>query len=141
MGTAAWALHIRAAAAPCCECLPPPPPPHPPPALSQRAANCPPPLLHREHANQVRQSKQRLLEQIQQVHRIQEWDRDRDQDPEVHCYGSEWPSQLPFYSPELDPRNHKPSGLRKDNNRLTFIWCLPENKKIFDERKHKLFFF
>lgn len=81
----------------------------------QRAANCPCRLLHREHVNQVRQSKQRLLEQIQQVHRFQEWDRDRDQDqdPEVHRYGSEWPTQLPFYSPELDPRNHKPSGLEK----------------------------
>ncbi|XP_075902287.1 uncharacterized protein arhgef33 isoform X2 [Nelusetta ayraudi] len=62
-----------------------------------------------EHSNQVRQSKQRLLEQIQQIHRFQEWDR--DQDPELHCYGSEWPSQLPFYNPELDPRNHKPSAL------------------------------
>lgn len=58
----------------------------------------------------MRQSKQRLLEQIQQIHRFQEWDR--DQDPELHCYGSEWPSQLPFYNPELDPRNHKPSGLQ-----------------------------
>ncbi|TKS85877.1 Rho guanine nucleotide exchange factor 33 [Collichthys lucidus] len=61
-----------------------------------------------EHANQVKRSKQRLLEQIQS-HRFQEWDR--DQDPENHCYDTEWPSQLPFYSPDLDSRNQKPTGL------------------------------
>ncbi|XP_040905220.1 rho guanine nucleotide exchange factor 33 [Toxotes jaculatrix] len=61
-----------------------------------------------EHANQVKRSKQRLLEQIQS-HRFQDWDRDRD--PEAHCYDTEWPSQLPFFSPDLDSRNHKPAGL------------------------------
>ncbi|XP_051275615.1 rho guanine nucleotide exchange factor 33 isoform X1 [Dicentrarchus labrax] len=61
-----------------------------------------------EHANQVKRSKQRLLEQIQS-HRLQDWDR--DQEPETHCYDTEWPTQLPFFSPELDPRNHKPAGL------------------------------
>ncbi|XP_035519613.1 rho guanine nucleotide exchange factor 33 [Morone saxatilis] len=61
-----------------------------------------------EHANQVKRSKQRLLDQIQS-HRLQDWDR--DQEPETHCYDTEWPSQLPFFSPELDPRNHKPAGL------------------------------
>ncbi|TMS04425.1 Rho guanine nucleotide exchange factor 33 [Larimichthys crocea] len=61
-----------------------------------------------EHANQVKRSKQRLLEQIQS-HRFQEWDR--DQDPENHCYDTEWPSQLPFYSSDLDSRNQKPTGL------------------------------
>ncbi|XP_059215779.1 rho guanine nucleotide exchange factor 33 [Centropristis striata] len=60
-----------------------------------------------EHANQVKRSKQRLLEQIQS-HRFQDWDR--DQNPEAHCY-EEWPSQIPFFSPELDSRNHKPAGL------------------------------
>ncbi|CAK6960759.1 rho guanine nucleotide exchange factor 33 [Scomber scombrus] len=61
-----------------------------------------------EHANQVKRSKQRLLEQIPS-HRFQDWDR--NQDPETHCYDTEWASQLPFYSPELDSRNHKPAGL------------------------------
>ncbi|XP_034408337.1 rho guanine nucleotide exchange factor 33 [Cyclopterus lumpus] len=59
-----------------------------------------------EHTNQVKRSKQRLLEQIQS-HRFQDWDRD----PETHCYDSEWPPQLPFFSPDLDSRNHKPTGL------------------------------
>ncbi|XP_070697148.1 rho guanine nucleotide exchange factor 33 isoform X2 [Pempheris klunzingeri] len=61
-----------------------------------------------EHANQVKRSKQRLLEQIQ-LHRFQDWDR--DQDPETHGYDTEWPSQLPFFSPDLDSLNHKPAGL------------------------------
>ncbi|KAF0027709.1 hypothetical protein F2P81_020450 [Scophthalmus maximus] len=71
-------------------------------------------LLHnrtevkREHANQVKRSKQRLLEQMQS-HRFQDWERDRD--PEGHCYDSDWPPQLPFFSPDLDPRSHKPTGL------------------------------
>ncbi|XP_056291617.1 rho guanine nucleotide exchange factor 33 [Pseudoliparis swirei] len=56
-----------------------------------------------EQANQVKRS---LLEQIQS-HRFQEWDRD----PETHRYDSEWPPQLPFFSPDLDSRNHKPTGL------------------------------
>ncbi|XP_031696729.1 rho guanine nucleotide exchange factor 33-like [Anarrhichthys ocellatus] len=59
-----------------------------------------------EHANQVKRSKQRLLEQIQS-RRFQDW----DQEPGTHCYESEWPSQLPFFSPDLDSRNHKPTGL------------------------------
>lgn len=63
-------------------------------------------LFLREHANQVKRSKQRLLEQIQS-HRFPDWDR--EQDPET--YDTEWPSQLQFFNPELDPRNHKPSGL------------------------------
>ncbi|XP_040035416.2 rho guanine nucleotide exchange factor 33 isoform X1 [Gasterosteus aculeatus] len=57
-----------------------------------------------EHANQVKRSKQRLLEQIQS-HRFQDWD------PESHSYDSEWPPQLPFFNPDLDSRNHKPTGL------------------------------
>ncbi|XP_042358714.1 rho guanine nucleotide exchange factor 33 [Plectropomus leopardus] len=61
-----------------------------------------------EHANQVKRSKQRLLEQMQS-HRFQDWDRDKD--PESHCYDAEWPAQLPFFSPEMDLRNHKPTGL------------------------------
>uniref|UniRef100_A0A4W6DZT0 Rho guanine nucleotide exchange factor (GEF) 33 n=1 Tax=Lates calcarifer TaxID=8187 RepID=A0A4W6DZT0_LATCA len=61
-----------------------------------------------EHVNQVKQSKQRLLEQIQS-HRFQDWDRERDH--ETHCYDTEWPAQLPFFSPDLDSRNHKPTGL------------------------------
>ncbi|KAG8000303.1 Rho guanine nucleotide exchange factor 33 [Nibea albiflora] len=58
-----------------------------------------------EHANQVKRSKQRLLEQIQS-HHFQDWDR--DQDSENH-YDTEWPSQLPFYSPDLNSRNQKPT--------------------------------
>ncbi|XP_014184678.1 rho guanine nucleotide exchange factor 33 isoform X2 [Haplochromis burtoni] len=61
-----------------------------------------------EHANQVRRRKQCLLEQIQS-HRFQDWDR--DQETETHCYDAEWPSRLPFFSHELDSRNHKPTGL------------------------------
>ncbi|XP_029305830.1 rho guanine nucleotide exchange factor 33 isoform X1 [Cottoperca gobio] len=59
-----------------------------------------------EHANQVKWSKQRLLEQIQS-HRFQDW----DQDHKSHCYDTEWPSQLTFCSPELEPQIHKPTGL------------------------------
>ncbi|CAJ1066713.1 rho guanine nucleotide exchange factor 33 [Xyrichtys novacula] len=61
-----------------------------------------------EHANQVKQSKQRLLDQIQS-HRYQAWDR--DQDSESHCYDTEWTPQLQFFSPNVDPRNHKSTGL------------------------------
>ncbi|TDH01548.1 hypothetical protein EPR50_G00181020 [Perca flavescens] len=61
-----------------------------------------------EHVNQVKRSKQRLLEQIQS-HHFQDWDC--DQEPEAHCYDTEWPSQLQFFSPELDSRSHKPTGL------------------------------
>lgn len=63
---------------------------------------------NRERANQVKRNKQQLLEQIQSRH-FQEWERDRD--PETHCYDTDWPSQLPFFSPELDSRNHKPTGV------------------------------
>ncbi|KAI4812879.1 hypothetical protein KUCAC02_024242 [Chaenocephalus aceratus] len=59
-----------------------------------------------EHANQVKRSKQRLLDQIQS-HRFQEWEPDR----ESHCYDTEWPSQLTYFNPELDSQNHKPTGL------------------------------
>ncbi|XP_049927726.1 rho guanine nucleotide exchange factor 33 [Epinephelus moara] len=58
-----------------------------------------------EHANQVKRSKQRLLEQIQS-HRFQDWDREKDHDP--HCYDAEWPAHVPFFNHEP---NHKPSGL------------------------------
>ncbi|XP_034753569.1 rho guanine nucleotide exchange factor 33 [Etheostoma cragini] len=61
-----------------------------------------------EHVHQVKLSKQRLLEQIQS-HHFQ--DRDRDQEPETHCYDTEWPSKLQFFSPEVDSRSHKPTGL------------------------------
>lgn len=76
-----------------------------------------PSIPHREHANQVRRNKQRLLEQIQS-HRFQDWDR--DQDPETHCYDTEWPSQLQFFSPDLDSRNHKPTGLLSQKLIATF---------------------
>ncbi|KAM4607226.1 rho guanine nucleotide exchange factor 33 isoform 2-T2 [Polymixia lowei] len=62
-----------------------------------------------EHANHVKRSKQRLLEQIQSRH-VQEWER--DQDPETQRYHQDRPNPLPFFSPDLDPRNHKPTGLR-----------------------------
>ncbi|XP_041866566.1 rho guanine nucleotide exchange factor 33 isoform X2 [Melanotaenia boesemani] len=61
-----------------------------------------------EHANMVKRRKQCLLEQIQS-HRFQDWDH--DQDPENHCYDSDWPSQLPFYSSDMDSRNQKQTGL------------------------------
>ncbi|XP_037542940.1 rho guanine nucleotide exchange factor 33 [Nematolebias whitei] len=61
-----------------------------------------------EHANMVRRRKQCLLEQIQS-HRFQDWNR--NQDPEHHCYDTEWPSHLPLFSPDLDSRTQKPTGL------------------------------
>ncbi|XP_028280104.1 rho guanine nucleotide exchange factor 33 [Parambassis ranga] len=61
-----------------------------------------------DHANQVKLRKQCLLEQIQS-HRFQDWDR--DQEPESRCYDSEWTPQVPFFSPEQDPQNHKSAGL------------------------------
>ncbi|KAK2921643.1 hypothetical protein Q8A73_001128 [Channa argus] len=59
-----------------------------------------------EHSNQVRHSKQPLLEQIQS-HHFQDWDR--GQDLQTNCYEREWPTQLPFYSP--DSRSRKLTGL------------------------------
>ncbi|XP_013873031.1 rho guanine nucleotide exchange factor 33 isoform X2 [Austrofundulus limnaeus] len=61
-----------------------------------------------EHANMVRRRKQCLLEQIQS-HRFQDWNR--NQDPEKHCYETEWPSHLPLFSSDLDSRTQKPTGL------------------------------
>ncbi|XP_074531322.1 rho guanine nucleotide exchange factor 33 isoform X2 [Halichoeres trimaculatus] len=61
-----------------------------------------------EHANQVKQSKQRLLDQIQS-HRFQAWDRDHES--ESHCYDTEWVPQLHFFSSNVESRNHKPTGL------------------------------
>ncbi|XP_061140585.1 rho guanine nucleotide exchange factor 33 isoform X1 [Syngnathus typhle] len=63
----------------------------------------------KEHANQAKHSKQRLLEQIQSSHRFHE--RDRVQEPEVNCYDAEWGTQLQFYSPDVDSRKHKATGL------------------------------
>ncbi|MEQ2274136.1 hypothetical protein XENORESO_014673, partial [Xenotaenia resolanae] len=57
-----------------------------------------------EHANMVKRRKQCLLEQIQS-HRFQDWDH--SQDPQSHCYNAEWPSQMPFFSHNLDSRNPK----------------------------------
>lgn len=87
----------------------------------------------------MRQSKQRLLEQIQQIHRFQEWDR--DQDPELHGYGSEWPSQLPFYNPELDPRNHKPSGLQPPSAACLWFAGKKSKRTHMMSKTNKLFFF
>ncbi|MED6292484.1 hypothetical protein CHARACLAT_000700, partial [Characodon lateralis] len=61
-----------------------------------------------EHANMVKRRKQCLLEQIQS-HRFQDWDH--SQDPQSHCYNAEWPSQMPFFSHNLDSRNPKQAGL------------------------------
>ncbi|KAM3605855.1 uncharacterized protein V6R79_006113 [Siganus canaliculatus] len=61
-----------------------------------------------EHGNQTKRSKQHLLEQIQSQH-YQDWGR--DQDPDNHCYDTEWHGQVQFFSPDLDSRNHKPTGL------------------------------
>ncbi|XP_014010432.1 rho guanine nucleotide exchange factor 33 isoform X3 [Salmo salar] len=55
---------------------------------------------HREHANQVKCSKQRLLEQIQS-RRFQDW--------ESEAHHSD--SAIPFFSPDTDPRL-KPPGLQ-----------------------------
>ncbi|XP_037127928.1 rho guanine nucleotide exchange factor 33 isoform X5 [Syngnathus acus] len=63
----------------------------------------------KEHANQAKHSKQRLLEQIQSSHRFHE--RDRVQEPEVNCYDPEWGTQLQFCSPDVDSRKHKATGL------------------------------
>ncbi|XP_027863310.1 rho guanine nucleotide exchange factor 33 isoform X6 [Xiphophorus couchianus] len=61
-----------------------------------------------EHANMVKRRKQCLLEQIQS-HRFQDWDH--SQDPQGRCYNAEWPSQVPFFSHNLDSRNPKQTGL------------------------------
>ncbi|KAM4729834.1 uncharacterized protein arhgef33 isoform 3-T3 [Anableps anableps] len=61
-----------------------------------------------EHANMVKRRKQCLLEQIQS-HRFQDWDH--SQDPQSHCYNAEWPSQVPFFSHNLDSKNPKQIGL------------------------------
>ncbi|XP_032408957.1 rho guanine nucleotide exchange factor 33 isoform X4 [Xiphophorus hellerii] len=61
-----------------------------------------------EHANMVKRRKQCLLEQIQS-HRFQDWDH--SQDPQSRCYNTEWPSQVPFFSHNLDSRNPKQTGL------------------------------
>ncbi|XP_034538200.1 rho guanine nucleotide exchange factor 33 [Notolabrus celidotus] len=61
-----------------------------------------------EQANQVKQSKQRLLDQIHS-HRFQAWER--EQNSESHCYDTDWVPQLQFFSPNVESRNHKPTGL------------------------------
>lgn len=61
----------------------------------------------RDPVNQAKQSKQRLLEQIQS-HRFQEWNQEPG--PEIHCHNKEWPSQMQFFSPNLDSRKHKLTG-------------------------------
>ncbi|XP_061645116.1 rho guanine nucleotide exchange factor 33 isoform X3 [Phyllopteryx taeniolatus] len=62
-----------------------------------------------EHTNQAKHSKQRLLEQIQSSHRFHEWDREHE--PEASSYQPDWPPQLQYYSPDVDSRKHKPTGL------------------------------
>nr|XP_020457478.1 rho guanine nucleotide exchange factor 33 [Monopterus albus] len=82
--------------------------------------------LKREHANQARDSKQRLLEQIQS-HCFQ----DRDQESETHGYDREWTSQLPFFSHDLDSRSYKPTGLgsipesEASESLMSYHHCLP----------------
>uniref|UniRef100_A0A3Q3AZA8 Rho guanine nucleotide exchange factor 33 n=2 Tax=Kryptolebias marmoratus TaxID=37003 RepID=A0A3Q3AZA8_KRYMA len=76
-----------------------------------------------EHANMVRRRKQCLLEQIQS-HRFQDWSR--NQEPESHCYDTEWPSHLPLFSHDLDVRNQK----------LTGLGSIPESE--ISERSHDL---
>ncbi|KAF7220274.1 rho guanine nucleotide exchange factor 33 isoform X1 [Nothobranchius furzeri] len=61
-----------------------------------------------EHSNRVKHRKQCLLEQIQS-NRLPDWDR--YQDPGSHCYDTEWLPQLPLFTPDLDSRNPKPTGL------------------------------
>lgn len=56
----------------------------------------------------VKRRKQCLLEQIQS-HRFQDWDH--SQDPQGRCYNAEWPSQVPFFSHNLDSRNPKQTGM------------------------------
>ncbi|TNM99482.1 hypothetical protein fugu_012515 [Takifugu bimaculatus] len=68
--------------------------------------HCSAPVL--DPVNQAKQSKQRLLEQIQS-HRFQEWNQEPG--PEIHCHNNEWPSQMQFFSPNLDSRKHKLTGL------------------------------
>ncbi|CAG6016574.1 unnamed protein product [Menidia menidia] len=60
-----------------------------------------------EHANMVKRRKQCLLEQIQS-HRFQDWDH--DQNPESHCYDSDWQPQQ-FFGSDLDSRTQKQTGL------------------------------
>ncbi|KAF6725631.1 Rho guanine nucleotide exchange factor 33 [Oryzias melastigma] len=60
-----------------------------------------------EHANMVRRRKQCLLEQIQS-HSFQSWDCDQDSE---NRYDADWPTQLPFFGSDPDPRNQKQTGL------------------------------
>ncbi|KAM9804094.1 rho guanine nucleotide exchange factor 33 [Neosynchiropus ocellatus] len=59
-----------------------------------------------DHSNHIKQSKQRLLEQMQS-HRYQNW----EEEPDTNNYEREWHSNTPYLSPEMDPRNHKLTGL------------------------------
>uniref|UniRef100_H3CWS4 Rho guanine nucleotide exchange factor (GEF) 33 n=1 Tax=Tetraodon nigroviridis TaxID=99883 RepID=H3CWS4_TETNG len=64
--------------------------------------------VKRDSVNQAKQSKQRLLEQIQS-HRFQDWNQDLG--PELHCHNKEWASQMPLFSPNLESRKLKHTGL------------------------------
>lgn len=81
---------------------------------------------YREHANHVKQSKQRLLEQIQS-HHFRQWDRDLD--PEIHCYDTEWHTQLPYFSPDIDLRNHKPTGPWSEMLYVFAVVAVSDNQK------------
>uniref|UniRef100_A0A087XGX7 Rho guanine nucleotide exchange factor (GEF) 33 n=1 Tax=Poecilia formosa TaxID=48698 RepID=A0A087XGX7_POEFO len=76
-----------------------------------------------EHANMVKRRKQCLLEQIQS-HRFQDWDH--SQDAQSHCYNADWPSQVPFFSHNLDSRNPKQTGLGS----------IPESEMSEGSRQH-----
>lgn len=61
--------------------------------------------------NQAKQSKQRLLEQIQ-AHGFQDWNQDLG--PEIYTGHKEWTSQMQFFSPNLESRKHKHTGCPPD---------------------------
>ncbi|XP_053730182.1 rho guanine nucleotide exchange factor 33 isoform X2 [Synchiropus splendidus] len=59
-----------------------------------------------DHSNHIKQSKQRLLEQMQS-HRYQNWEEDSN----TSNYEREWHSNTPYFSPDTDSRNHQLTGL------------------------------
>ncbi|XP_067092956.1 rho guanine nucleotide exchange factor 33 [Osmerus mordax] len=63
-----------------------------------------------EHANQVKRSKQRLLEQIQS-RRFQDWERERDNEPHLRYDQDHRPSPIPFHPPDHPDPRLKLSGL------------------------------
>ncbi|XP_057703324.1 rho guanine nucleotide exchange factor 33 isoform X2 [Corythoichthys intestinalis] len=75
-----------------------------------------------DHVTHAKHSKQRLLDQIQSSHRFHDWERE----PETECYNADWTPQLQLYSPDIDLRKHKATGLGS----------IPESETFERARQH-----